>query len=130
MPDSREEWSTDGTVAVEVPVHNPHDRPTTEVVQLYLHDPVSETVRPVMQLIAAARVELAAGENRTARFTLHADLTSYTGLDGRRIVDQGEVELRVSASSADVRQVLRLRLAGIRREVGAHRVLLPDVEVR
>jgi beta-xylosidase len=130
MPDSREEWSTDGTVTVEVPVHNPHDRPTTEVVQLYLHDPVSETVRPVMQLIAAARVELAAGENRTARFTLHADLTSYTGLDGRRIVDQGEVELRVSASSADVRQVLRLRLAGIRREVGAHRVLLPDVEVR
>ena len=127
---SRQEWPTDGTVTVEVPVHNPHDRPTTEVVQLYLHDPVSETVRPVQQLIAAARVELAAGENRTARFTLHADLTSYTGRDGRRIVDQGEVELRVAASSADVRQVLQLRLAGRRREVGADRVLLPDVEVR
>ena len=127
---SRQEWPTDGTVTVEVPVHNPHDRPTTEVVQLYLHDPVSETVRPVQQLIAAARVELAAGENRTARFTLHADLTSYTGRDGRRIVDQGEVELRVAASSADIRQILQLRLAGRRREVGADRVLLPDVEVR
>jgi len=125
----REEWPTDGTVTVEVPVHNPHDRPTTEVVQLYLHDPVAETVRPVQQLIAAARVELAAGETRTARFTLHADLTSYTGMNDRRIVDQGEVELRVAASSSDIREVLHLRLAGPRREVGTDRVLSPDVEV-
>jgi beta-xylosidase len=126
---SGDEWPTDGTVSVEVPVHNPHDRPTTEIVQLYLHDPVAETVRPVQQMVAAARVELAAGESRTARFTLHADLTSYTGMSGRRIVDQGEVELRVAASSQDIRQVLRLRMAGRRREVGADRVLLPDVEV-
>jgi beta-xylosidase len=126
---SRGEWPTDGTVRVDVPVHNPHTRPTTEVVQLYLHDPVSEIVRPVMQLVAAARVDLAAGETRTARFILHADLTSYTGLDGRRIVDQGEVELRVAASSADIRQVIRLRMAGRRREVGADRILSPSIEV-
>jgi beta-glucosidase len=123
------EWATDGTVTVEVPVHNPHERPTTEIVQLYLHDPVAETVRPVQQLIAAARVELAAGETRTARFTLHADLTSYTGMAGRRIVDQGAMELRIAASSADVREVLQLRLAGRRREVGADRVLEPQIEV-
>lgn len=128
-PASRGEWPTDGTVRVAVPVHNPHDRPTTEVVQLYFHDVVSETVRPVQQLVAAARVELAAGETRTAHFVLHADLTSYTGLDGKRIVDQGEVELRVAASSSDIRQVLRLRLAGRRREVGPTRVLSPEVEV-
>ena len=123
------EWATDGTVTVEVPVHNPHQRPTTEIVQLYLHDPIAETVRPVQQLVAAARVELAAGETRTARFTLHADLTSYTGAAGRRIVDQGAVELRVAASSADIRQVLSLRLAGRRRETGADRVLAPTVEI-
>jgi beta-xylosidase len=128
-PDSRGEWPTDGSVRVEVPVHNPHARPTTEVVQLYLHDPVSETVRPVKQLVAAVRVDLAAGETRTACFVLHADLTSYTGVDGRRIVDQGELELQVAASSAEVRQVMRLRMAGRRREVGADRALSPRVEV-
>ena len=128
-PGSSGEWATDGTVTVKVPVHNPNERPTTEIVQLYLHDKVSETVRPVQQLVAAARVELAAGETRTASFTLHADLTSYTGLAGRRIVDQGEVELRVAASSSDIRQVIALRLAGRRREVGPDRVLAPLVEV-
>jgi beta-xylosidase len=127
--DTDVEWSTGGSVTVEVPVHNPHERPTTEIVQLYLHDPVSETVRPVQQLVAAARVELAAGETRTARFTLHADLTSYTGLAGQRIVDQGDVELRVAASSTDIREVLSLRLAGRRRELDATRVLSPSVEV-
>ena len=39
-------------------------------------------------------------------FTLHADLTSFTGLAGGRIVEPGDVELRVGASSADVRDVL------------------------
>jgi beta-xylosidase len=123
------EWPTDGSVTVEVAVHNPHDRATTEVVQLYLHDPVAETVRPVQQLVSAARIELAAGQTRTARFVLHADLTSYTGVTGHRIVDPGAVELRVAASSADVREVLRFRMAGPPRRVGADRVLAPRIEL-
>ena len=64
------------------------------------------------------------------QFTLHADLTSYTGLAGRRIVDPGDVELRVGASSADIRDVLALRLTGPRRHVGADRVLQPTIEIR
>jgi beta-glucosidase len=123
------DWPTDGESTVEVTVHNPHDRTTTEIVQLYLHDPVAETVRPVQQLIAAARIELAPGQTRTARFTLHADLTSYTGLAGHRIVDPGTVELRVGASSADIRQVLKLDLTGRQRRIGADRVLAPGIEV-
>ena len=69
--------------------------PATEVVQVYLHDPVAEVARPVQQLIAAARVDLPPGSTRTVQFTLHADLTSYTGRAGRRQVDPGQVELRV-----------------------------------
>jgi beta-glucosidase len=124
------DWATDGTIAVEVTVHNEHARATTEVVQLYLHDPVAETVRPVQQLVAAARIELAPGEARTAHFDLHADLTSYTGLSGQRIVDPGAVQLRVAASSTDIREVLDLQLVGPRRRVGPDRVLAPNVELR
>jgi beta-glucosidase len=58
---------------------------------------------------------------------LHADLTSYTGRAGRRQVDPGEVELRVGASSADIRQTFKLTLTGPRREVGFDRVLLPEI---
>jgi beta-xylosidase len=77
----------------------------------------------VQQFIAAARVELAPGETRTAVFDLHADLTSYTGRSGRRQVDPGQVELRIGASSADTRAVVRFTLTGPRRDVGYDRMM-------
>ncbi|RBY97427.1 glycosyl hydrolase [Blastococcus sp. TF02-8] len=125
-----QEWSTDGTTDVEVELRNDGDREVTEVVQVYLHDPVAEVVRPVQALIAAQRVDLAPGGSATVRFTLHADLTSFTGRDGERIVEPGAVELRVGASSADVREALPLTLTGSRRTVGVDRRLHPESAVR
>ena len=84
-------------------------------------------MRPVQQLIGAARVDLPAGERRTVRFTLHADLTSFTGRDLVRIVEPGAVELRVGASSADIRAVFALELVGSCRQVGPDRALEPAV---
>ena len=124
---SGEAWATDGTSEVTVALLNPHDRATTEVVQVYLHDTQAEVVRPVQQLIAFARVDLAGGEARTVTFSLHADLTSFTGLAGRRIVEPGVVELRVGASSRDVRATVKAELVGPRREVGFDRVRTPVV---
>ncbi|MGY1784330.1 beta-xylosidase/alpha-l-arabinosidase [Geodermatophilus sp. SYSU D00698] len=123
------EWGTDGTSELEVELRNDTDREVTEVVQVYLHDVAAEVVRPVQALVAARRVDLAAGSAATVRFTLHADLTSFPGRDGRRIVEPGEVELRVGASSADVREVLRFTLTGSRRTVGFERVLHPETAV-
>jgi len=127
--DSAAQWPTDGTCTVSVSLRNDSDRPTSEVVQIYLHDPVAETARPVQQLIAAPRVDLGPGEARTVTVDLHADLASYTGRAGRRQVDAGEVELRVGASSADIRETLRLTMTGARREVGFDRVMQPVVTV-
>jgi beta-xylosidase len=120
---SAERWPTDDAIEIAVTLRNDTGIATSEVVQVYLHDPVAEVARPVQQLIAAARVDLAPAATRTLTLTLHADLTSYTGRDGSRIVDPGEVELRVGASSADIRAVLRFVLAGPRREVGFDRTL-------
>ena len=124
---SEDRWPTDGTCRVAVTLRNDEQIPTSEVVQVYLHDLVAETARPVQQLIAAARVDLAVGQVTTVHFDLHADLTSYTGRAGRRQVDPGEVELRIGASSSDIRAVLRSTMDGPRREVGADRVLLPEI---
>jgi beta-glucosidase len=120
-------WATDGVCEVAVTLRNPAGRATSEVIQVYLHDPVAEVVRPVEQLIGFARVELAPGERRRARVRLHADLTSFTGRAGERIVEPGDVELRVGGSSADVRGRLALRLVGARRVVGYDRRRTPDV---
>jgi len=121
------QWPTDGRCQVEVALRNDAAIPATEVVQVYLHDAVAEVARPVQQLIAAARVELAPGQARSVVIDLHADLTSYTGRSGRRQVDTGDVELRIGASSADIRAAIPVTLTGPRREVGFARVLQPTV---
>jgi beta-xylosidase len=124
---SPQAWPTDGYCQVSLTLRNDADIPTAEVVQVYLHDPVAEVARPVQQLIAAARVDLAPGQARTVVIDLHADLTSYTGRSGRRQVEPGEVELRIGASSADIRAVLPVTLTGPRRAAGYDRVLYPVV---
>jgi beta-glucosidase len=124
-----DEWPTDGSCRITVELHNDSSTATTEVVQVYLHDPVAEVARPVRQLAAAARVPLAASACATVTFDLHADLTSYTGRAGHRQVDAGDVELHVGASSADIRAVLALRMVGPHRRVGFDRVATPDIEI-
>jgi beta-glucosidase len=126
---SADTWATDGAIEVEVRLANETERPVAEVVQVYLHDPSASVVRPVQQLIAAARVDLAPGEHRRASFVLHADLTSFTGRQLFRLVEPGGVELRVGASSTDIRAVVPVELVGPLRQVGADRVLEPDVTV-
>lgn len=115
--------ATDGEARVEVVVRNTGARDGAEVVQLYLHDPVAQTTRPYARLVGYARVPLAAGEAARVSFRFHADLASFTGVGGERIVEPGELELRLASSSSadDVRHTVRLRLAGPQRAVGHDR---------
>jgi beta-xylosidase len=117
------EWDVAGDATVEVTVCNTGERAGTEVVQLYLHDPVAQVTRPVQRLIGFTRVPLEAGAAARVRFTVPADLTSFTGLAGRRIVEPGDVELRLARSSADVVATLGVRLVGTERETGPDRAL-------
>jgi beta-xylosidase len=124
------EIGTDGTVTVGVTVHNTGDRAGADVVQLYLHDPVAQVTRPVVRLIGYARVALAPGERRRVEFAVHADLTSFTGRAGRRVVEPGDVELRLSASSREVRHAVPVRLVGPERVVDHRRTLTAQVSAR
>ncbi|WP_432072590.1 beta-glucosidase [Streptomyces wuyuanensis] len=117
------EAGTDGEFGLEFTVRNTGPREGTELVQLYLHDPVASVVQPVQRLIGYVRLELAPGEAIRVRATVPADLASFTGRDGRRIVEPGELELRFSASSTDPRLVARVTLTGPVREVDHRREL-------
>jgi beta-xylosidase len=128
-PLSSLDWPTDSSCKIPVTLRNDSEMATTEVVQVYLHDPVAEVSRPTQQLIGAARVELEPRSTRTVTLTLHADLTSYTGIDGQRQVDSGEVHLQVGASSADIKEVLRFELVGPRRQVGFDRIFEATAEI-
>jgi beta-xylosidase len=121
------EAATDGQVEVALTVTNAGDRAGADVVQLYLHDPVAQVTRPVVRLVGYARVELRPGQSRRVTFTVPADLSSFTGLAGHRVVEPGDLELRVSASSSEVRHVVPVRLVGPERAVDHRRALTATV---
>ncbi|MBT3165586.1 glycoside hydrolase family 3 C-terminal domain-containing protein [Streptomyces sp. Vc74B-19] len=112
-----EEAPTDGEFTASLTVRNTGERPGTEVVQLYLHDPVASVVQPVQRLVGYARLDLEPGEERRVRVTVPADVASFTGRDGRRIVEPGELELRLAASSTDARLTATVTLTGPVRRV-------------
>ncbi|WP_079023660.1 beta-glucosidase family protein [Streptomyces odonnellii] len=114
---------TDGSLELSFTVRNTGDRAGAEVVQLYLHDPVASVVQPVQRLIGYVRIPLEAGERAAVAVTVPADLASFTGRDGRRIVEPGELELRIGASSTDIRLTATATLTGPVRRVDHTREL-------
>jgi beta-glucosidase len=68
----------DGILRVSAEIENTGKRAGTEVVQLYVHDRVAPTSRPVRELEGFQRVTLAPGEHKAVEFTVKAnDLGSY-----------------------------------------------------
>ncbi|WP_371484525.1 glycoside hydrolase family 3 N-terminal domain-containing protein [Kitasatospora sp. NBC_00315] len=104
--------ATDGEFELALTVRNTGLRAGVEVVQVYLHDPVASVVQPVQRLVGYLRVPLAAGEASRVRVTVPADLASFTGRDGTRIVEPGELELRLGAASTDPRLTAAVVLTG------------------
>ncbi len=119
----------DGEVEISLTVTNSGERRGSDVVQVYLHDPVASVTRPDIRLIGYARVELEPAQRAQVSFTISADLSSFTGRNGVRIVEPGDLELRIAASSVDVRGVVRLRLVGEQRVVDSSRRMAADASV-
>ena len=116
-------------ISVTVTVRNVGERAGTEVVQLYLHDPVAQVTRPVTALVGYQRVTLDPGECREVRFTVPTDLFSFTGRAGTRIVEPGRIELRLGPSSRDTPIVLPVELTGAGRVIEGPRRMITPAEV-
>jgi len=66
-------------VTVEIDIENTSNRTGTEVVQLYIEPPPSVLHRPVRELKGYAKIEVGAGETRTAKIEL--DYRSFAYYD-------------------------------------------------
>jgi beta-xylosidase len=120
-PEERVEIGTDGELSLSLGVRNTGDRAGADVVQLYLHDPVAQVTRPVVRLIGYAKVWLEPGQSVRVSFLVPADLAAFTGRAGRPVVEPGDLELRLGASSESVRHVVPVRLVGPERVLDHHR---------
>jgi beta-xylosidase len=122
--------ATDGTVEASCTVRNTGQVAGTEVVQLYLGDPVATVVRPVQWLAGFARAALAPGEAARVTFRVHADRTSFTGQDLTRIVEPGTITVTLGGASDDLPLTGSFTLTGPIRTVGIDRVLDTPVSVK
>lgn len=95
----------DGRLGVTVDVTNAGTRSGDEVVQLYVRREHAGSGDAVQELRGFQRVQLAPGERRTVTFTLQAAqaLRHYDEARAAYAVQPGAYEVRVGASSADIR---------------------------
>lgn len=101
---SAEQIDRDGSLGVEVTLTNTGERTGTEVVQLYIRDPVASATRPVMELKGFRKVELAPGQSQAVSFELGAeDLAFYTPR-GAWEAEPGEFQVFVGTNSAAVQK--------------------------
>lgn len=107
----------DGIVALCLKLENTGEREGCETVQVYVHDPYASLVRPVKELKAFKRVTLESGQKAAVSFAIPVDMLNFTNRDNQRMVEAGEFEIMVGASSSDI------KLKGMVEVVGENRVL-------
>ena len=89
---------------VLVDVTNTGSMAGDEVVQVYLRDLVASTARPRKQLRAFKRVHIRPSETVTVELPLARSAFEVVNPAMQRVVEPGEFEIQVGASSEDIRQ--------------------------
>jgi beta-glucosidase len=93
----------DGEASVRVTVTNTGKRTGDEVVQLYVHDPVTHFVtRPVKELKAFQRITLQPGESRQVEFTIGPKQLAFVNESMQPVVEPGFFEILVGTNSVDL----------------------------
>ena len=95
----RKEMTADESITVSVTLRNAGERAGKETVQLYLRDVVSSTVRPIQELVAFEKVELAAGESKTLTFEIKEPMLRLWNTENEFVSEKGA--FRISVGYAD-----------------------------
>jgi beta-glucosidase len=103
-PESGDAFKTNGNAIVEVDVKNTGSRDGDEVVQLYTRDVTGSVTTYEENLWGFERVPLKAGETKTVKFTITPYMLSLINREWKRVVEPGEFNVMVGASSTDIKQ--------------------------
>ena len=102
----KEKIGADETTLLSVDVTNTGKRAGDEVVQLYVHDLLSDRVtRPVKLLKGFERITLQPGECKTVSFPVGREQLEFLNESMQKVVERGQFELMVGGSSQDVQSI-------------------------
>jgi beta-glucosidase len=98
-------------LTVTVDVTNTGKVAGKEIVQVYVHDQKSGLVRPAKELKGFAKVELQSGETKTVSIQLDFRAFAFYHPEYKQwITEDGEFDILIAASAADIRQTLTVTL--------------------
>ncbi|MDO9634290.1 MAG: glycoside hydrolase family 3 N-terminal domain-containing protein [Paludibacter sp.] len=90
-------------VSISFDVTNTGNRAGDEIVQLYVRDKVSSVTTYEKNLCGFERVHLLPGETKRVEMTLNSKQLALLDLDMRWIIESGEFDIMIGASSEDIR---------------------------
>jgi beta-glucosidase len=100
---NRESIDQKTSCTVEVEIQNTGNYDGEEVLQLYISKKSGRFTRPIKELKAFQRVFITRGNTKTVRFTIApSDLVFYDE-NGSEILEPGDYEILLGASSEDIR---------------------------
>lgn len=94
---------SDGALKVCFKIKNVGQFKGEEVAQVYIRDCVSSIVRPVKQLVGFTRVGLDVNESKEVTFEVDMRQLAFHDLNMEQVVEPGEMEVFIGASSQDIR---------------------------
>ncbi len=97
----KQELRKGDSLAVEVELRNEGPVEGVEITQLYIRDLYSSVTMPIKQLRAYCRSKLKPGEQKTIPLSIAFDDLSLIDANLRKMVEPGEFEVMVGASSRD-----------------------------
>lgn len=112
----RTQMTDNEIITVSVDVENTGNRAGKEVIQIYVAPGETETARPVKELRAFDKIELAQGEKKTVSFELDARAFAYwnTEIHGW-YVESGAYEIQVGKNAEEVLLHTTIQVEGTRK---------------
>jgi beta-glucosidase len=96
---------TNETTKVSITVTNTGSRSGDEVVQMYVHHPISSFVQPVIALRGFKRIHLEPQQSTAVTFEVGPEQLSIINAEMHRLVEPGPVEIEIGPSSAELKKV-------------------------
>lgn len=93
-----------GEIKASVNVANSGSIDGEETVQLYIHDLVAQTTRPVKELKDYKKIRLSAGETKQVVFTIKPDELRYYDANMNFIAEPGDFKIFIGTNSRDCKE--------------------------
>ncbi len=103
-------YTSDGKVYVTFKVKNTGAVAGDEIAQLYIHQELSSVTTYVLKLRGFERISLKPGEEKEVQMVLNKNDFSILNREMKRVVEPGFFDIKIGASSDDIRLQEKIRL--------------------